>query len=132
MESVSFVSVLGIIVPVVAIFASYFIGVAVGKKNEVRKEWNTLVEPVLVIFESQRSSNSKGLSSKYDAKNYDFPYERINAIKRRMAGKQLSVFEEKYSTYHKIRTATDRGEKKDRNEFVAAIDGLLPLLKLKK
>ncbi|HDL7533925.1 TPA: hypothetical protein PXN94_000551 [Yersinia enterocolitica] len=125
------VAIIGIIISVIAIIASYFSGVRAGKVNEIRKEWNVLVEPMLVILEAQRRAYSSNSLSKYDHKNFDFPYERINSIKRRLSGRKLTSMTKKYTEYHKYRVLV-RVESKDHfDKAIKAVDDLMNEIKLK-
>lgn len=125
------IAIVGIIISVVAIIASYFSGVRVGRVNEMRKEWNVLVEPMLVILEAQRRAYSSNSMSKYDRQDFDFPYDRINSIKRRLSGKRLASMTKKYTEYHKYRVLV-RVESKDHfDKAIKAVDELMNEIKLK-
>ncbi|CNJ17979.1 Uncharacterised protein [Yersinia aldovae] len=124
------IAITGTIISVIAIIASYFSGVRVGKVNEIRKEWNALVEPMLIILEAQRLAYTNGSLSKYDRKDFDFPYERINAIKRRLSGRKLASMSEKYSAYYKARVLIVSGEEKRFDKAIKAIDEFRKEIKL--
>ncbi|HHA0037588.1 TPA: hypothetical protein ACOEXB_004363 [Yersinia enterocolitica] len=124
------IAIIGTIISVIAIIASYFSGVRAGKVNEIRKEWNVLVEPMLVILEAQRRAYSNNSLSKYDKQDFDFPYERINSIKRRLSGRKLDSMTKKYSEYHKYRVLV-RIESDDHfDKAIKAVDDFMKEIKL--
>ena len=133
MEWKNIIAILGIIIPVVAIIASYYIGVRAGTVNEKRKEWNAIVEPVLIILEEQLFSWQRNNLCKYDQRQRqnDFPYKAIDAIKRRLSGKSLDLFSELFSEYHKAKRQISNGPVRNYSEALKAVEPLIEFLKLK-
>lgn len=125
------ISTIAMIVAVVAVPASGYLSYHYAIKGEKRKEWNALAEPLLVTFEEQRSAYSRGLLSKHDRKDARFPYDSVSAIKRRISGKDLDIFNAKYSEYHRLKVAMNDADEKPFAEMGRVIDEMIPLLKLK-
>lgn len=131
MKTENIIAIIGTIVAVIAIIASYFTGVRSGITSDKRKEWNKLAEPLLIILEEQRRSHSKGLMSKHDRDGAAFPYDSVNSLKRRLSGKDLENFNVKYSEYHKLKGLMAGSDEKPYAAMISLIDELIPLLKLK-
>ncbi|MCT4708809.1 hypothetical protein MUA04_00975 [Enterobacteriaceae bacterium H11S18] len=125
------ISTIAMIVAVVAVPASGYLSYHYAIKGEKRKEWNALVEPLLIILEEQRNACGKGVLSKHERKEATFPYSSITAIKRRISGRDLNAFIAKYSEYHRVKVLMVESTKKPYAEMIRAIDELIPLLKLK-
>ena len=131
MQYSDIVSTIAMIVAIVAVPASGYLSYRYAIKGEKRKEWNVLVEPLLLILEEQRSACGRGVMSKHDRKDAIFPYTSINAIKRRISGRDLKSFNTKYSEYHRLKALMTESGEKPYARMILAIDELLPLLKLK-
>lgn len=121
----------GVITSLIAIIASYFIGVRTGRVNEKRKEWNALVELVLVILEAQLRAYERGSLTKYDHRNYDFPYDKIEAIRRRLKGRSLTKFNSAFADYHSAKTKLADGPVRQYEEARKAIKPVMQILKLR-
>ncbi|WP_413730833.1 hypothetical protein [Sodalis sp. RH22] len=89
------VSTIALIVSVIAIPATYLIGVSVGKKNDKRKEFNALAEPVLAFFE--RRIREHGAGTFYN--QYQVPFEVINSLRRRLTKRESLRFNKAFGAY---------------------------------
>lgn len=80
------------IISIVAIIASYFIGVYSNRRNDRRKEFNTVAEPMLVILEEHierlKSGRKPQVTSIFCGSL--FPQEILSALRRRMPEKQVN------------------------------------------
>lgn len=104
------ISNIAIIISIVAIIASYFIGVYSNRKNDKRKEFNELVEPILIYLEEQYSASKSGV---YD-RRLEFPRDRFKALRRRMSAREQRKLDDtidgywKYwSMFHNSRSSDD-------------------------
>ncbi len=89
------VSTIALIVSVIAIPATYLIGVSVGKKNDKRKEFNALAEPILTFFERRIREHSAGTF--YN--QYQVPIEVVNSLRRRFTKRESVRFNKAFVAY---------------------------------
>ncbi|MGM0938532.1 MAG: hypothetical protein ACQEWL_18785 [Pseudomonadota bacterium] len=104
------ISNIAIIISIIAIIASYFIGVYSNRKNDKRKEFNELVEPILIYLEEQYLASKSGV---YD-RSLEFPRNRFKALRRRMNAREQRKLDDtvdgywKYwSMFHNSRNGSD-------------------------
>lgn len=91
------ISNIAIIISIIAIIASYFIGVYSNRKNDKRKEFNELVEPILIYLEEQYLASKSGV---YD-RSLEFPRNRFKALRRRMNAREQRKLDDTVDGYWK-------------------------------
>ncbi|EOA5628563.1 hypothetical protein MJ634_002445 [Providencia rettgeri] len=131
------ISNIAIIISIIAIIASYFVGVYSNRKNDKRKEFNELVEPILIYLEEQYSASKSGV---YD-RHLEFPRDRFKALRRRMSTREQKKLDDtidgywKYwSMFHNARGSDDSlagNQEELHKEWMKANIKLQQLIKLK-
>ncbi|HAT1525152.1 TPA: hypothetical protein I8W52_000263 [Morganella morganii] len=89
------------IISIVAIIASYFIGVYSNRRNDRRKEFNAVAEPMLVILEEHIERLKSGRKPQVTSIVCGslFPQEILSALRRRMPEKQANEMDKRINQY---------------------------------
>ncbi|WP_145484617.1 hypothetical protein [Yersinia aldovae] len=118
---------IGTIISIIAIFASYFIGVRTGKVNEKRKEWNAIAEPILAELELIQSVWEGNDSLSVDP----LPYKNMEMLTRRVTDKESEKLKAAWGRYYQCR---DRIKRPGQQDDIRAIyrDGIESVKALRK
>lgn len=94
-------STIATIIAFIAIPATYYNGVRVGRVNDKRKEFNAVAEPMLVILEEHidylKSGKKPQVISIFCGSL--FPQEILSALRRRMPEKQVNEMDRRLNQY---------------------------------
>lgn len=94
-------STIATIIAFIAIPATYYNGVRVGRVNDKRKEFNAVAEPMLIILEAHidylKSGRKPQVISIFCGSL--FPQETLSALRRRMPEKQVNEMNKQINKY---------------------------------
>ncbi|HHZ8506545.1 TPA: hypothetical protein ACWL6U_004095 [Morganella morganii] len=94
-------STIATIIAFIAIPATYYNGVRVGRVNDKRKEFNAVAEPMLVILEEHIERLKSGRKPQVTSIVCGslFPQEILSALRRRMPEKQAGEMDKRINQY---------------------------------
>lgn len=94
-------STIATIIAFIAIPATYYNGVRVGRVNDKRKEFNAVAEPMLIILEEHidylKSGRKPQVISIFCGSL--FPQEALSALRRRLSEKQAGEMNKQINKY---------------------------------
>lgn len=94
-------STIATIIAFIAIPATYYNGVRVGRVNDKRKEFNAVAEPMLVILEEHidylKSGRKPQVISIFCGSL--FPQETLSSLRRRLSEKQVNEMDKRINQY---------------------------------
>ncbi|MEY0256359.1 hypothetical protein AB7X32_21660 [Morganella morganii] len=94
-------STIATIIAFIAIPATYYNGVRLGRVNDKRKEFNTVAEPMLIILEEHidylKSGRKPQVISIFCGSL--FPQETLSALRRRLSEKQVNEMDKRINQY---------------------------------
>ncbi|EKN6195693.1 hypothetical protein OZ830_004289 [Yersinia enterocolitica] len=118
------IAIIGTIISVIAIIASYFSGVRAGKVNEKRKEWNAVAEPVIEYLEGHLSSLSRKRRPP-DNNLINFPRKSWDAVLRRSTKTKAEELERLLADYRSVLDEVDK------HPAIVSAEKLIDLLSLR-
>ncbi|HEI6789167.1 TPA: hypothetical protein SK266_000626 [Yersinia enterocolitica] len=97
MEYSDIISTIALIISIIAVPATYYLGYKAAVKNDKRKEWNQLAEPIIIKLEEHcELLERKALPHMHDPY---FPNDKMAAIRRRLKTKERIVLDEIFNRY---------------------------------
>ncbi|EKN3882403.1 TPA: hypothetical protein ACPZRZ_002637 [Yersinia enterocolitica] len=118
------IAIIGTIISVIAIIASYFSGVRAGKVNEKRKEWNAVAEPVIEYLEGHLSSLNRKRCPPDNNLN-KFPRKSWDSALRRSTKTKAEELERLLADYRSVLDEVDK------HPAIVSAEKLIDLLSLR-
>ncbi|ANI31938.1 MULTISPECIES: hypothetical protein [Yersinia] len=121
------VATIAIIISVVALPATYYFGYKAAVRNDNRKEWNAIAEPILAELELIQSIWEGNDSLSVDP----LPYQNIEMLSRRVTNKKSKELKAVWDRYYQCR---DRIKRPEQHDDISAIyrDGIESVKALRK
>ncbi|MDH0356522.1 hypothetical protein [Morganella sp. GD04133] len=124
-------STIATIIAFIAIPATYYNGVRVGRVNDKRKEFNAVAEPMLVILEEHIERLKSGRKPQVTSIVCGslFPQEILSALRRRMPEKQVNEMDRRLNQYVESIAELNSGDSYD--SAIKNASALIRLLRLR-
>lgn len=121
------VATIAIIISVVALPATYYFGYKAAVRNDNRKEWNVIAEPILTELELIQSIWEGSDSLSVDP----LPYQNMEMLTRRVTNKKSEELKAAWDRYYQCRDKIKRPGQQDDISTVYR-DGIESVKALKK